>query len=127
MRALLLLVTTTFLAPGALAASPAQVRAGEAVYARCVACHSLQHDRTGPRHCGLLGRRAGSIKGFDYSDAMKRSKIIWDEKTLDRFLADPMKAIPGTSMGYAGVADKQERADLVAYLRDAGTKPPCTN
>jgi cytochrome c len=126
MRTLRLLAAAAFLAPCALAASPAQVRAGEAVYGRCMACHSLEHDRTGPRHCGLLGRRAGSVKGFDYSDAMKRSKIVWDEKSLDRFLTNPMKAIPGTSMGYAGIEDRQERADLIAYLRDAGTKPPCT-
>ena len=57
---------------------------------------------------------------------MKRSKIVWDEKSLDRFLTAPMKVVPGTTMGYAGIADKQERADLIAYLRDAGTKPPCT-
>ena len=107
------------------AASPAQIKAGDAVYARCAACHSLSHDRTGPRHCGLLGRRAGSIKGFSYSDAMKRVDFVWDEKTLDRFLADPEKTVPGTSMGYAGIKDKQERADLIAYLRQANESPEC--
>ncbi len=126
MRAQLLLIAAALMAPCALAASPAQVKAGEAVYGRCLACHSLQDDRTGPHHCGLFGRRAGSVKGFDYSDAMKRSRIVWDEKSLDRFLAAPMKMVPGTSMGYAGIGDRQERADLIAYLRDAGTKPPCT-
>ncbi|HYD59992.1 MAG TPA: cytochrome c family protein [Noviherbaspirillum sp.] len=125
MRALLVLASAVLLTPCALAASPAQIKAGEAVYARCLACHSLQHDRTGPRHCGLFGRRAGSVPGFDYSDAMKHSKIVWDEKSLDRFLTAPMKVVPGTSMGYAGIEDRQERADLIAYLRDAGTKQPC--
>lgn len=125
MRARSLLASLAFLAPCALAASPAQIQAGAAVYTRCLACHSLEHDRTGPHHCGLLGRKAGSVQGFDYSDAMKRTKIVWDEKSLDRFLADPVKAVPGTSMGYAGIKDRQERTDLIAYLRDAGMKPPC--
>ncbi|MGH8504438.1 MAG: c-type cytochrome, partial [Stenotrophobium sp.] len=74
---------------------------GEAVYARCGACHSLTYDRTGPRHCGLFGRRAGSVKGFNYSPAMKNSGIVWSEKTLDEFLTNPMKMVPGTYMGYA--------------------------
>ncbi|MCD6674372.1 MAG: cytochrome c family protein, partial [Burkholderiaceae bacterium] len=89
-----------------LAAAPAPVgdpAAGAKIYTRCEACHALAYDRTGPRHCGLIGRKAGSVPGFDYSDAMKRSGIVWNAKTLDRFLADPMKAVPGTTMGYAGV------------------------
>lgn len=91
--------------------------AGEAVYSRCQGCHALEYNRTGPKHCGLLGRRAGSVPGFDYSPAMKRSAIVWNEKTLDRFLADPLKAVPGTTMTYAGVPDARERADLIAYLK----------
>jgi cytochrome c len=94
-------------------------KAGEAVYARCLACHALAYDRVGPRHCNLLGRRAGSVPGFEYSPAMKRSRLVWDEKSLDRFLADPPKAVPGTTMTYAGVQDPKERADLIAYLRTA--------
>ncbi len=92
---------------------------GEAVYARCFACHSLDADRTGPRHCGLLGRRAGSVPGFDYSPAMRASGLVWNAKTLDRFLADPVGTVPGTSMGYAGIKDARERADLIAYLGKA--------
>lgn len=99
--------------------------AGEAIYSRCAACHALAYDRTGPRHCGLFGRRAGTVPGFDYSDAMKRSKIVWNERTLDRFLANPLAAVPGTSMGYAGVTDPQERADLIAYLEHAGKGRQC--
>lgn len=99
--------------------------AGATVYERCAACHSLASDRTGPRHCGLLGRHAGSVAGFPYSDAMKRSGIVWSEAALDRFLADPMRAVPGTSMGYSGVSDDQERADLIAYLEHAGQSAEC--
>jgi len=100
-------------------------RAGEAIYERCGACHSLSQDRAGPRHCGLLGRRAGSVPGFDYSVAMKRSGIVWSRATLDRFLANPAATVPGTSMGYAGVKDGKERADLLAYLESAGRSKEC--
>lgn len=111
--------------PIVLAVAIGDAGAGEAVYERCAACHSLAHDRAGPRHCGLFGRRAGSVAGFPYSDAMKRSKIVWSDATLDRFLADPMRAVPGTSMGYAGVSSDRERKDLIAYLKRAGRSQEC--
>ena len=95
---------------------------GKEIYGRCLACHALEYDRVGPRHCGLFGRRAGSVPGFDYSPAMKRSKIVWNEKSLDRFLANPLKVVPGTKMTYAGVPDAKERADLIAYLKQACPK-----
>jgi cytochrome c len=107
------------------AAMHGDARNGEAIYARCLACHALAHDRTGPRHCGLFGRRAGSVKDFAYSDAMKRSNIVWNEKTLDRFLANPLKMVPGTAMGYAGVDGSSERADLIAYLKEANASAQC--
>lgn len=102
------------------ALSAGNPKAGEALYARCAACHALAYDRVGPRHCGLLGRRAGSVSGFDYSPAMKKSRLVWDEKTLDRFLADPPRTVPGTTMTYAGIPDARDRADLIAYLARAG-------
>jgi len=118
------------LAAGALAAgahalaAPDAVR-GEQVYARCLACHALAVDRVGPRHCGLFGRLAGSVPGFSYSEAMKKSKIIWNDKTLDRFLAKPLAVVPGTAMTYDGVPDPKDRADLIAYLRQADETPAC--
>ncbi|MFP5417543.1 MAG: c-type cytochrome [Gammaproteobacteria bacterium] len=99
--------------------------AGKAVYSRCFACHALTYNRTGPKHCGLAGRRAGSVPDFEYSTAMKRANWVWDRKTLDLFLADPMKVVPGTTMGYAGVKDRRERADLIAYLEQAGKSEAC--
>jgi cytochrome c len=109
-------------------ASPAaagDAKEGAAIYERCAGCHSLAGDRTGPRHCGLIGRRAGSVQGFAYSDAMKRSGIVWNARSLDRFLAAPLLAVPGTSMGYSGIADPTERADLIAYLEQAARSPAC--
>ena len=105
-------------------AAPDPMR-GEQVYARCLACHALAHDRVGPRHCGLLGRRAGTVPGFDYSAAMKRSRLTWDEKALDRFLASPMKVVPGTTMTYDGVPDPKDRSDLIAYLRQTADSAEC--
>ena len=119
------------LAAAALAANaqawalPDAVR-GEQVYARCLACHALAVDRVGPRHCGLFGRLAGSVPGFTYSEAMKKSKIVWNDKTLDRFLAKPLAMVPGTAMTYDGVADPTERADLIAYLKRADEALPCS-
>lgn len=107
----------------ALAATDA-VR-GEQLYVRCIACHALATDRVGPRHCGLLGRRAGSVPGFEYSRAMKKSGLVWDEKTLDRFLAKPLAVVPGSSMTYDGVPQARDRADLVAYLKAVNGTPSC--
>ena len=90
------------------------------IYERCQACHALDRNRTGPKHCGLLGRAAGAAAGFrGYSAALKGSGIVWDAESLDRFLADPLGTVPGTRMGYAGVKDPQERADLIAFLAAA--------
>ena len=91
-------------------------KAGEEVYSRCLGCHALEYNRTGPKHCGVVGRRAGSVPGYEYSPSMKKSGIVWSEKTLDRFLADPLKTVPGTTMTYAGVPEAKDRADLIAYL-----------
>lgn len=110
------------------AAAPAGEAAGNpergaAIYERCQACHSLERNRSGPKHCGLLGRAAGAAAGFGgYSAALEHSGIVWTAESLDRFLADPRGAVPGTRMGYAGVKDAQERADLIAFLTAAG---PC--
>lgn len=112
----LMAAALTPLQPAAARGDPAR---GEAVYARCLGCHALAYHRTGPKHCGLFGRRAGQAPGFDYSPAMTRAAFVWDENMLDRFLRDPTGTVPGTSMGYAGIADEQERADLIAWLRQA--------
>ena len=122
-RALLagVLATCAFAPAGA---APDAVR-GEQVYARCLACHALAYDRVGPRHCGLIGRLAGSLPGYEYSSAMKGAKIIWNDKTLDRFLAKPLAVVPGSTMTYDGIPDPKERADLIAYLKRASQSPEC--
>ena len=91
--------------------------AGEALYGRCMGCHALQHDAVGPRHCGLLGRRAGSVAGFDYSTAMRRSGSDLDSRHAGPLPSGPLRVVPGTSMTHAGVDAAQDRADLIAYLQ----------
>ena len=65
------------------------------------------------------------MPGFDYSQAMKDSKIIWNEETLDRFIAKPLAMIPGTSMTYDGVPDVKERSDLIAYFKRVNQSAEC--
>ena len=117
------LFATALLASGAAWAADGDAAPGEAVYQRCLACHALEHNRVGPRHCGLFGRRAGSLPGYAYSTAMKKYGVVWNEETLDRFVENPLVTVPGTRMGYAGVKDAGERADLIAYLKQATADP----
>ncbi|HEX2138620.1 MAG TPA: c-type cytochrome [Woeseiaceae bacterium] len=104
--------------PGRAIASPppGDPAAGERVYVRCIGCHSPERHRTGPRHCGLVGRVSGTAAGYDYSPAMREAAITWNAETLDAFLQAPLAAVPGTTMGFAGIADRGERRDLIRYL-----------
>lgn len=99
--------------------------AGKQIYYRCMGCHSLDRNRTGPAHCGLFGREAGTAKGFEYSTAMKDSSIIWSAKSLDEFLIAPFDVVPGTTMGFAGVKKLKDRQDLIAYLTAAMNSAEC--
>jgi cytochrome c len=99
---------------------------GKAVYARCMYCHAIDVNRVGPMHDRLFGRRAGTVPGFNYSAAMKRAGengLIWNAETLDRYLTEPRKMVPGTRMLFGGIADPKTRADLIAYLRTATAEP----
>lgn len=105
------------LALAAGAARAADAERGARLYeARCGGCHSVDEHRVGPPHRGVFGRRAGGAAGFEYSPALARSRLVWNEATLDRWLADPEATIPGQTMGYR-VEDARDRADLIAYLR----------
>ena len=86
----------------------------------CGICHSLQtgQGRVGPSLAGIIGRKAGSVAGFDYSEANKNSNVVWDEAQLDQYLSDPQQFMPGTKMSYAGMEDAEQRKALIAYLRN---------
>ena len=92
------------------------VEAGESHYVMCLGCHSPGYNRTGPMHCFIFGRPAGSQEGYQYSEALKASKLRWDRQTLDTFLEAPVKVVPGTSMTFVGIADARVRKQLIDYL-----------
>lgn len=98
------------------ATPPADLAGGEASYAKCMGCHSPEYNRTGPLHCGLLGRKSASVASYTYSEAMRDADLVWNAETLDRFLAAPLKMVPGTSMGFVGIPDDEERQNLIAWL-----------
>ena len=92
--------------------------AGRQVFRKCQACHSMEPAKNmlGPSLAGLLGRKAGSEAGYNYSPAMKQADITWDVKTLDAYLADPQKAVPGNKMPFPGLKTDHDRADIIAFL-----------
>ena len=103
-----------------LAAAPSQaagdaVRGAQTYAVSCGSCHAVDTDEVGPRHAGVVGRRAGSVAGFSYSPALKGSRITWNQQTLERWLANPEALVPGQAMGYR-LADAAARADVIAYL-----------
>lgn len=92
--------------------------AGERVFGTCRACHVVDSatNRVGPHLVGLFGRAAGTVEGFNYSEAMRTSGITWTPETLSTYLADPRGTLPGNRMAFGGVRDETQRADLIAYL-----------
>jgi cytochrome c len=111
-------------AGGALAEpAPATIPAGgdplhgKMLYQACQACHSIDENDLGPRHRGVVGRRAGSIADYNYSAALKDSGLTWDPVTLDRWLSNPSALVPGTKMFFK-LDDPQCRADVIAYLAE---------
>jgi cytochrome c len=90
---------------------------GKALYQGCQACHSVDDNDLGPKHRGVVGRRAGSVEGYSYSTALKNSNLTWDEATLDSWLTNPSALVPGTKMFFK-IDDPQARADIIAYLKE---------
>jgi cytochrome c len=94
--------------------------AGETVFKRyCAVCHTVEagKNKIGPSLAGILGRKAGSVPGYTYTDANKNSGVTWDEQNLDTYLIDPKKFVPGTKMLFAGVKNDDDRKALIAYLK----------
>lgn len=92
---------------------------GETLYkGKCAACHSIDYNGVGPAHKGVFNRKAGTQAGYTYSTAVQASNIIWTEASLDKWLTNPEKFIPGQKMGFM-VPSAKDRADLIAYLKKA--------
>lgn len=92
--------------------------AGKKVFNKCKVCHSLAEgeNKIGPSLAGVVGRAAGTVEGFKYSDAMKESGLTWDEATLDQYLADPKGFVPGNKMAFVGLKKEDDRENVIAYI-----------
>ncbi len=96
---------------------------GAEVFKRCRACHEVGEtakNKVGPILNGIVGRKAGTIEGFNYSDANKKAGAegwVWTEEKMMEYLLNPRAAMPGNKMAYAGLKDEQDRKDLIAYLK----------
>lgn len=111
-------VSFALLTDAAIAAGNPQ--RGAQSFQACMICHSVKagEHSTGPSLANLLSRKAGTSEGFPhYSQALKDANVIWNENNLDKWLNDPRRFIPGTSMAVQGIKDAQERADVIAYLK----------
>jgi cytochrome c len=86
---------------------------------RCGGCHALDRDKKGPRLGGVYGRTAGTIESFQYSEALKNSRIKWTEETLDKWLTDTEKLVPNNDMTFH-VEKTDERSEIIAYLKRSG-------
>jgi cytochrome c len=113
-----LLAMTAWLSMGqhALAQTSQDVAAGKSLYeAKCSGCHSVDTNRIGPMHRGVVGREVASVAGFDYSPALKQLHGVWTKERLDKWLQNPQALAPGTIM-FASVDDPTERREIIAYL-----------
>jgi len=100
--------------------------AGRLVFRKCQACHSMEPGKAilGPSLAGILGRKAGSEPGYSYSPAMKQANIVWDAKSLDAYLSDPQKVVPGNKMPFPGLKTDNDRADVIAFFASFGAQAP---
>ncbi len=118
---LLAAVPALFLTAGAASAQDAA--AGEKVFLKCRACHQVGEtakNGVGPQMNGLIGRKAGTVEGYNYSDANKNSGLTWDEATFREYIKNPRAKIPGTKMVFAGLTNEAEIDNIVAYLKQFG-------
>lgn len=108
------------LATGALA-DEGDAKKGKRVFNKCKICHSVDEakNKIGPHLVGIFGRKAGSVEGFKYSDAMKNADITWDEDTIAKYVAKPKDFIPGNKMTFVGIRKESQIEDLIAYLKEA--------
>lgn len=107
-------LATTRAAPAGIG-TVGDARAGKLLYQSCMGCHSLDENDVGPKHRGVVGRRAGSVAGYAYSSVLRDSGISWTPEALDTWLRNPQQLVPGAKMFFS-VADQQQRADIIAYL-----------
>ena len=110
----------------AFAQDEAMLKQGQRVFLLCRSCHNTEEDsgnKVGPNLYGVFGRKAGTAPDFKYSDAVKNSGIVWDEKTINEWLTRPKDFLPGNKMAFRGVDKEEDRKALIAYLKKETTAP----
>lgn len=113
------------LLPISFAHAAGDAAAGEKVFAQCAACHTVgasAQNSVGPVLNGVVGRAAGTYPGYRYSSAMRKSSLTWDEATLTQYLQGPDKVVPGTKMTFPGIQNKDDVANVIAYLKQQPAK-----
>ena len=100
-------------------ATPVAAATPPTVFNQCTACHSTARGENGigPSLAGVFGRRAGTLAGFEFSQAMKDAGLAWNQANLDRYLENPRGVVPGTTMAYGGVKDAAQRQAVINYLK----------
>ena len=119
----ILLAAIALAASVSAAAAAGDAAAGEAKFKVCRTCHQIGEGAknfVGPELNGVVSRKAGTVAGYNYSDANKNSGIAWDEATLTRFLKSPREVAPGTKMAFRGLASDDDVANVIAYLKQFG-------
>jgi cytochrome c len=114
---LLATVAIAFVCWTGTACATGNVARGQTLYKGCADCHSINENAVGPMHKGVVGRKAGSVPGYDYSADLKNSGIVWTEENLDKWLAGPQAMVAETKM-FFDVPDAQDRADIIAFLKE---------
>ena len=119
-RSLVVASGAILLAAAAFSDTKGDAVAGRASFEkRCTGCHALDRDRVGPRLAGVVGRKAGTVPGFPYSDAVKKSGVVWNEASLDKWLTDPESVIPDSDMAFR-LDSPAERTAIIAFLKGTG-------
>jgi len=106
-----------------LALSTPEERGKDLFERRCSGCHARDIDKEGPRLRGVYGRKSASVADFEYSEALKKKTVRWDEASLDQWLTDPDAMAPGTDMAFR-LRDADERGAVIAYLKSLGNEAP---
>jgi cytochrome c len=117
-KKLLIMLVVSAVLPGAGASGSPNAR-GKLLFLRCASCHNIGPGpaKIGPNLAGVVGRKAGSLPGYEYSPAMKKAGFVWTEANLDRWLTRPSALVPGTAMAFAGQPAEADRQAIIAYLR----------
>ncbi len=121
-KAIILAVVAAFALPAAAHATSGDVAKGEKVFRKCMGCHYINKDKNkvGPTLDNVVGRTVASVKGYNYSAALKtkgQGGMVWNEDNLDKWLTNPRKFAPGTKMTFHGLRKESQRADVIAYLK----------